>query len=149
MYKPGDIVAVYGEVRGGGHLINDNHDYYDIDDKTHSEPVFCKVIAVGFGGKNLKVYSPKTKLECIVSAMQVRLATRDGNKIVPKKSMYSASIFHHNYGTFVSHKKTFESLDDVRHEINLARDWAEKSEYSVDDVEFNVRKFIDITDEIE
>lgn len=146
MYKPTDIVAVYGECRGGGNLINDSHPIGSVDDKMHSEPTFCEVVSTH--GKNIIVKN-KQGVNSIISSYQCRLAKRDGKMVEPKKSKFCATISHENIGNHLNFREEFDSLDGIKNSYNELVDICEADSEDIDEITFTVRKYIDITEEVD
>lgn len=148
MYKPTDIVAVYGEVRGGGQLVHEDHQIIGLEDKRHSEPAICEVVRIH--ENNLEVKNKSGRL-AIVAKGQCRLVKRDGKVVDSHKAQYSVKVFNSEYGTYHNHHEdTFSTLQEARSFISDAISVmeAEQEDYNEDDTSIEIRKFIDISDEV-
>lgn len=151
MYKPNDIVAVYGEVSHGGALIYDRHDApKDENDPILKRYTLMDVVEV----KNQDAMIVKRRGgdpgTMFVHPKQCRLVSRDGVPVEPKKALFILTVededgYHHVQVGVV------DSPEKVRAEFKaIIKEWSSDGEEDVSDAaNARVFKAIEITEEFD
>lgn len=155
MYKPGDIVAVYGDTLSSfsiklNHPVIDESNLIDRFSKS-IEPVMGTVVkAVVFPSKEIglivsgKFRKDTAASEIFVNARQCKLIIRDGKPFTQKAEYISYCGYH---GEFEAYSDIASLKADLSEKLSRYRD-DEDEEGTLCDLDANVYKAIEITSEI-
>jgi hypothetical protein len=152
MFKPGDIVAVYGEVSHGGTLLHKIHNQpKSEEDEILKRYALCNVVSV-HGDYAIRV---NTRTEPVVTTLvhprQCRKVTvGEAEKSNVKYRIFGESEDHGKYSTEIVEKASLIKVAKEEMILCYSSDHCDDDEDQArEELSFTVEKFIDVTEEFE
>jgi hypothetical protein len=149
MYKPNDIVAVYGELSHGGTLIYDRHDApKDENDPILKRYTLMDVVEVKNQDAMIVRRRGGDTGTMFVHPKQCRLVSRDGVPVEPKKALFILTVEDEDGCNHVQ-VGVVDSPEKVRAEFKaIIKEWSSDGEEDASDAaNARVFKAIEITEE--